>query len=113
MLVLAGLVVVFVFASRTLPRFRTDGHDSAPGKVLETRIAIASTGESTMGSYAFYRIEAHVTFDVNGEKQDRWITASEVNTSRAELELQLLDRPGTCMVSWSPRHPENAHCSLK
>jgi hypothetical protein len=112
-LVIVGLLVVFVLASRMLPRFRSDGHDSAVGKVLETRIVMASTGESTMGSYAFYRIEAHVTFDVNGEKQDRWIPASEVNSSREELELQLIDRPGTCRVSWSPRHPENAHCSLQ
>ncbi len=113
MLVIAGLLLVFVVASRMLPRFRTAVYESVQGKVLETRIVIVPTGESAMGSYAYYRIEAHVAFDMNGEKLDRWIPASDVNTSRAELELQLVDRPRTCLVSWSPRHPENAHCSLK
>jgi hypothetical protein len=111
--VVVVLAIVLIVGGRVLPRFQKTGRESSLGKVLETRIVIVSTGESSVGSYAYYRIEAHVTFDMNGEKQDRWISASDDNSNRAELELQILDRPGTCVVSWSPRHPENAHCSLK
>ena len=83
------------------------------GKVLETRIVVYSTQDSSYGGTILYRLETHVIFDVNGLKQDRWIPASEANSSREELQLLVSPNPANCMVSWPPRHSENAHCSLK
>ena len=107
------VLVLWMAIGRVLPHLPSGRRDTAAGKILETRIAIYSTHESQSGSYAMYRIEAHVTFDVSGESQDRWIPASEVDSSRDILAMRLSKPPATCLVSWPPRDPENARCMLK
>ena len=113
--VIVALAIDVIIVSRMLPGFgfRTGGRETAMGKVLETRIVIYSTQDSSHGGIIFYRIEAHAAFNVNGDRQDRWIPASEANSSREELQLRVSPNPENCMVSWPPRHPENDLCSLK
>jgi hypothetical protein len=106
------LTALFLFI--TLASMNSDRRFStANGKVMETRIVVDHTRESFYGGYIFYRIEAHTNYLLNGQPQERWLTASEVTEGREQLELKLATHPKTCLVYWPPDHPENAKCDLK
>jgi hypothetical protein len=85
---------------------------SVDGKVSETRIVVDHFRESLFGSSIHYRIEAHVTYPLQGEVQDRWLTASDASSSRGELAARIATPPKTCRVYWLPNHPDNAKCRL-
>lgn len=104
------LILIFVTTRMRNP-FRVKGHETATATILETRLALASIVDGGRGGYALYRIEAHVTYDLHGTPQDRWISASEAER-RDDLELVLARHPATCLAYWPPGHPENARCAL-
>jgi hypothetical protein len=83
------------------------------GKVIESRIVIAGTLESTHGGAIYYQIESHVNFDLNGQRQDRWLPASDKTTAREMLTAQLAQQPKTCRVYWPPEHPQDLKCQLE
>jgi hypothetical protein len=91
--------------------FRSD-RETSDAKILDTRIAVVSLHESQYGTWAQYRIEAHVTYDLRGQRQDRWVPVSEIVNDKTLLEARLATHPTTCEVSWARSHPENARCQL-
>ena len=85
---------------------------TADGAILETRIAVAYSRDSQYGGHVYYRIEAHTRFDLDGNTQDRWLTASEVADSREFLSAKFDLQSKACQVYWVPGRPENAKCKL-
>ena len=109
--VMTVFIALFIFVR--LADWRSPTHYStAAGTILETRIAIAGARDSRYGGQIFYRIEARTRFYLEGQTQDRWLTASELTESRQLLVAKLAAQPRSCMVYWTPKHPENAKCRL-
>jgi hypothetical protein len=106
------LVIIFIGATVMNLGSSTKVHLTAQGKVSETRIVVDHLGGSLDASRIHYRIEAHVTYTLDGQIQDRWLTASEISSSRDELAARVATPPKTCRVYWVPGHPENAKCEL-
>lgn len=80
---------------------------SVAGRVLETRVAVVGSRE---GGYRpgviLYRVEAHVTYTVNGQAFDRWLPASDVYGDKADLEFWLSEKKDKlCIVHWNPKNP--------
>lgn len=90
-----------------------NSHETATGKVLETRVVAVGNRESNYGGFILYRVEAHVTYLSHGRPQDRWLPASEVTGDRTSIALQMAKQTGKCIVSWAPGHEENARCLLQ
>jgi hypothetical protein len=82
------------------------------GKILEIRKVVDGVVESQFGSKVVYGAEAHVQYVAHGQKQDRWLRASD-NMSREVLFVKLASHPTECLVYWPPDQPENAKCWLK
>ena len=87
-------------------------YETTTGKILEIRKVVDHTSDSIYGGKISYRAEAHVRYLADGQMQDRWIRASD-GLSQENLLLKLAVHPTECLVYWSPRHPDNAKCSLK
>jgi hypothetical protein len=88
-------------------------HLTAEGKISEARIVVDHITESSYGASIFYRVEAHVQYELDGQLQDRWLTASEITADRPQLVFRIAAQPKSCRVSWVPGHPENAKCRLE
>jgi hypothetical protein len=87
-------------------------HQTATGTILEIRKVVDNTRDTLYGGKINYRLEAHVQYVADGQKQDRWLRASD-DLTRESLLLKLAAHPTNCLVYWPPNHPENAKCSLK
>jgi len=103
----------FYVHSRLWPHPVDQSHETATGKVLETRLVVVGTKENSYGGFILYRIEAHVTYPVNGHTQDRWMPASEVSGDRNFLALLMVKQTGKCTVYWSLHHEQNPMCLLQ
>jgi hypothetical protein len=116
LLVVAGngacLLLVLVWAARTRDDAYDTSHLTAEGKISEIKIVVDHTVDSMYGGRIFYRIEAHVTYEIEGQSQDRWVTASEITSFREMLKAKLARQPQSCQIYWTPGHPENARCRL-
>lgn len=114
-IVLGALTILFMalFAFSRLERTAGRSYFTAAGTVEETRIVVDHVWDSRYGGQIYYRIEAHVNYEVEGQAQDRWLTASEITPQRELLLTRLEPPPKTCQVYWAPKHPENARCRLK
>lgn len=115
--ILMGAVAVVLVALFGLGRViewpsKTD-HSTTTGQVLETRIVVDHLRYNSYGGLIYYRIDAHVSYQIQGQQQDRWMTASETTTEREVLAVKLSSHPKTCLVYWFPKHPENAQCRLQ
>jgi hypothetical protein len=86
--------------------------ESSDAKILDTRIVVTQIHEGQRGTSVGYRIEAHVSYDLHGQMQDRWVPVPEMYKDREWLEARLASHPKTCEVSWPKSHPENARCRL-
>jgi len=107
---LVGLFCVLYVAGRIRDSAYDTSHLTTQGKISETRIVVDHILDTSWGGKIFYRLEAHVAYQIDGQTQDRWLTASGVDASREFLSLKLANHPQTCQVYWSPGHPENARC---
>jgi hypothetical protein len=116
LLVIAGigvcLLLILAWAARTRDDSYDTSHLTTEGKISETRIVVDHTVESLYGGRIFYRIEAHVTYEIQGQSQDRWVTASEITSLHDMLVAKLARHPQSCQIYWTPDHPENAKCRL-
>lgn len=108
--VTVGLLLALFGAARIRDSQFDTSHLTTMGKVSETRIVIDHTWESTYGGRIFYRIEAHVSYEIQGRPEDRWLTASDITSSRAMLETTVAHSFKECQVYWAADHPENAKC---
>lgn len=88
-------------------------YSTAEGSILETRIVVDHTSESSHGGQIFYRTEARTRFAVNGQEQMRWLTVSEATATPELLAAKLSSSPARCEVYWAPGHPEIAKCRLE
>jgi hypothetical protein len=91
---------------------RPRNYPTAEGTIEEAKVAIAYSLQGNYGGTIYYRIEAKVRFEQEGQMQERWLSASEADPSREILQAKLSSHPQHCVVYWPPRHPENAHCRL-
>jgi hypothetical protein len=107
----SSLILVFVLIS--LATIMGHGHFNRPwpsvtGHVLETRVAVEGTrdGGQFGPGVILYRVEAHVTYQINGQQFDRWLPASETDHDKAYLELWLAQKKNKlCIVHWNPDNP--------
>jgi len=111
--VVAALLAALYVATRFWDGFSRPPRVTAEGRVSETRIVMDHIQDSHYGGMIFYQIEAHVSYELDGRRQDRWLTASEITTERLFLASRIATQPKTCEVYWSPGHPENAKCRLE
>lgn len=88
-------------------------HLTTEGIVSDTRIVVDHIRDSTYGGLIFYRIEAQVRYEIDGQAQNRWLIASQITTERVLLASKLASSPKSCQVYWLPDHPENARCRFK
>jgi len=116
LLVVAGIGACLLLALILIARTRDDAYDTshltAEGRISEIKIVVDHTVDSLYGGMIFYRIEAHVTYEIEGQSQDRWVTASEITSFREMLAARLARRPQNCQIYWTPGHPEDAKCRL-
>ncbi|MGA2218466.1 MAG: hypothetical protein ABSG51_10295 [Terracidiphilus sp.] len=107
------VVAAVYIATRMWHPFYDTDHLTAQGTVSETRIVIDHIRDSQYGGLIFYRIEALVSYEIDGQTQNRWLIASEITTERAMLASKLAGSPTTCQVYWLPGHSENARCRFQ
>lgn len=87
---------------------------SVTAQVLETRIIAVAAEEHPFGpGTILYRAQAHVSYQMDGKRIDRWLPASNTSRDRAYLQLWLSQRKSkTCMVHWNPRNPADMEAVL-
>ena len=110
---LVGLLCVLYIAGKIRDSAFDSSHLTTQGRISETRIVVDHMLDTSMGGKIFYRIDAHVAYQIDGQTQDRWLTASGIDASHEFLALKLISHPQTCQVYWSPGHPENARCRFQ
>ncbi len=81
--------------------------------VLDTRVVVDHTGDSLRGGFVYYRLEARVRYEAQGQTQDRWLVASKATTVRELLDAMVSKQPRKGLVFWAPGHPEGAKCLLE
>jgi len=86
--------------------------ETTTGTILEIRRVVDTIRDTTYGGKIGYRFEAHVQYVADGQRQDRWLRASD-DLPRESLLIKLANHPTECLVYWPPGHPEDARCSLK
>ncbi|HUN84138.1 MAG TPA: hypothetical protein VMU48_07155 [Terracidiphilus sp.] len=108
------LAFIVIFALTRLYRTTPGSYFTSNGRVEETRITeIHLPGGEQGGGLNLFRIEARVSYSLDGTMRNRWMAASEPTTARQLLEEKLKTAPKVCIVYWSPKHPENPRCRLK
>ena len=116
LLVIAGMGACLLLALIVAARIRDSAFDTshltAEGKISEIRIVVDHNSESIYGGRIHYRIEAHVIYEIQGQNQDRWVTASVTTPLREMLAAKLARHPQICQIYWAPDHPETARCRL-
>ena len=108
-LLVAGSVLVYMFSR---PQIDIE-HDTAPGRILESRIDVVQIWNGRRGGAIDYQIQARVQYTLHGQLQDRWMPASGWETNRDYLQLQINEHPKGCEVYWLPAHPENPKCRFE
>ena len=88
-------------------------HETAVGKITESRVAVVGSRDSLYGGHILHQIEVHVRYLYRSQIQDRWMAGSELNSARQMLEARIRRHAGTCEVYWLPNHPENAKCRFE
>jgi hypothetical protein len=53
------------------------------GSIRETRIVVDHIVDSQYGGLIYYPVEARTRYEFEGRTQERWLTASEITTTRA------------------------------
>jgi hypothetical protein len=62
----------------------------------------------------YYRAEAEVQYQANGQKFDVWLPASKATSDRLDLEMWLSDKKGRfATVLWNPKKPGEGEVKLK
>ena len=110
----ASILIVISLVAFMTKRFERPW-PSVVGHVLETRVsAVASQDGGTLqAGLIMYRVEAHVTYEVNGEKFDRWLPASDIKSDKTYLEFWLSQKKNKlCIVHWNPGNPSDIEALL-
>jgi hypothetical protein len=88
---------------------------SVPGQVVGQRISIVDYHDHPYRPATFeYRAEAEVIYALDNSNHDTWLPASEIFTSREELQFWLSQRKSkNCIVRWYPRNPADVEAVLQ
>jgi hypothetical protein len=108
----AAVAVLLIATLRWHQPYDLD-HLTTEGIVSDSRIVIDHIRDNPYGGLIYYRTEALVTYEIDGQAQNRWLIASEITTERVRLASKLADSPKICQVYWLPDHPENARCRFR
>ena len=109
---LAAFAALFIAVLRWHQPYDMD-HLTAEGIVSDSRIVVDHIWDTRYGGQIYYRTEALVSYQIDGQPQNRWLIASEITTERARLASKLADSPKACQVYWLPDHPKNARCRFR
>jgi hypothetical protein len=106
------VLVLFVIAFRhpVVPQ----SWPTAMARISETRIvAVAAEEHPFQGGTVLYRVEAHVTYQMNGKHIDRWVPASGMKRDKPYLESWLSHKKqDSCLVRWNPQNPDDVEAVL-
>jgi hypothetical protein len=105
-------MMIFAFGRLIVPPSH-DHYATANGSILETRIVVDHIRDNQYGGLIYYRVEARTRYELEGHSQERWLTASEITTTREELVAMIAAHPKTCLVYWFPKNPENVKCRIE
>lgn len=76
-------------------------------------VAVAAEEHPFQSGTVLYRIEAHVTYEMNGKSIDRWAPASGMKRDKPYLESWLsLKKQNSCLVRWNPQNPDDVEAVL-
>jgi hypothetical protein len=106
------VLVLFVIAFRhpVVPQ----SWPMATARISGTRIvAVAAEEHPFQGGTVLYRVEAHVTYEMNGKRVDRWAPASGMKRDKPYLESWLSHKKqDSCLVRWNPQNPADVEAML-
>ena len=111
-LVFVAFAAIFIAVLRWHQPYDLD-HLTTEGKTSDSRIVVDHIWDTRYGGAIYYRTEALVSYEIDGQPQNRWLIASEITTERARLASKLADSPKACQVYWLPDHPENARSRFR
>ena len=106
------VLVLFVIAFRhpVVPQ----SWPTATAHISGTRIvAVAAEEHPFQSGTVLYRVEAHVTYQMNGKRVDRWAPAAGMKRDKPYLESWLSHKKqDSCLVRWNPRNPDDVEAVL-
>lgn len=87
---------------------------TATAHLSGTRIVAVAAEEHAFASGSIlYRVEAHVTYEINGKRIDRWAPASGMKRDKPYLESWLSHKKqDSCQVRWNPQNPNDVEAVL-
>ena len=87
---------------------------TATAHISGTRIvAVAAEEHPFQSGTVLYRVEAHVTYQMNGKRVDRWAPASGMKRDKPYLESWLSHKKqDSCLVRWNPQNPDDVEAVL-
>jgi hypothetical protein len=116
-LAIAGILALpFFFLKRHFALTQHPGWNPTEVQVLGTRIvtAYATDAAESHPAIFYYRAEAEVQYQINGEKFDVWLPASKATSDRLDLEMWLSDKKARfATVLWNPKKPGEGEVKLK
>jgi hypothetical protein len=113
-LFVALLVVLVLFVIAFRHPVEPQLWPTATAHISGTRIvAVAAEERRFQSGTILYRIEAHVTYQMNGKRVDRWVPASGMKRDKLYLESWLSHKKqDSCQVRWNPRNPDDVEAIL-
>jgi hypothetical protein len=113
-LFVAFLVVLVLFVIAFRHPVAPQSWPTATAQISGTRIvAVAAEEHPFQSGTVLYRVEAHVTYQMNGKRVDRWAPASGMKRDKPYLESWLSHKKqDSCLVRWNPRNPDDVEAVL-
>jgi len=113
-LFVALLVVLVLFVIAFRHPVVTQSWPTATAHISGTRIvAVAAEEHPFQGGTVLYRVEAHVIYEINGKRIDRWAPASGTKRDKAYLESWLSrKKQDSCLVRWNSQNPDDVEAVL-
>lgn len=113
-LFVALIVVLMLFVIAFRHPVVTQSWPTATAQISGTRIvAVAAEEHPFQGGTVLYRVEAHVIYEINGKRIDRWAPASGTKRDKVYLESWLTHKKqDSCLVRWNPQNPDDVEAVL-
>ncbi len=115
-LIAVMLALPFFFLQHHFALTKHPGWNPSEVQVLGTRIVTVYATDAGQAHPAtfYYRAEAEVQYQVNGESFDVWLPASRTTSDRLALQLWLSDKKTKfATVLWDPKKQGNGEVKLK
>jgi hypothetical protein len=114
-LILSGLVLfcIMAVAVRLVDLWHEPAYITTSGQIEQTRIGVAYTRATSFGGRIYYRIEALVSYQIDGKPTKQWLVASPPTLSREMLLARTSQNPTKCVVYWTEGNPANVQCKIE